>query len=190
MSTKLKFTIAVALQIAVLTFIIIYKTSISLGGTEVILKIEPYDPRDPFRGDYITFRYSDLSTLPGHYYEGNYGQELQKKDTVYITLEPVSFEQGGNHFRPVKISEQKPDDETIAIKGTVESLNYSNFGTEESTKYLDTISVIYGIEEYFIPEGTGQNIFFDDKETAAKVAIDENGNAVLKEIYIDGKLWP
>lgn len=184
MSTKLKFTIAVALQIAVLAFIIIYKTSISLGGTEVILRIEPYDPRDPFRGDYITFRYSDLSSLPGHYYRGYYDQELQEKDIIYITLE-----QRGKYHLPNEIFEQKPTDQTLFIKGTVENLNYSSSYGDEN-KYLDTINATYGIEEYFIPEGTGQNIFFDDKETAAKVAIDENGNAVLKEIYINGKLWP
>lgn len=189
MSTKLKFTIAVVLQITVLAFIIIYKTSISLGGTEVILRIEPYDPRDPFRGDYITFRYSDLSTIPAQYYVSNFSQELQKKDTVYVTLEHVSFEQGGDYFLPVKISEQKPDNETIAIKGTVKKFNYA-YETNEVLPYLESVNIKYGIEEYFIHEGTGQNIFFDDKEVVAKVAVDENGNAVLKEIYIDGKLWP
>lgn len=184
MSKKLKFTIAVVLQIAVLAFIIIYKTSISLGGTEVILRIEPYDPRDPFRGDYITFRYSDLSTIPAQYFTNNFSQELQSKDTVYVTLE-----QGGNYFLPVKISAQKPDNTKITIKGTVKKFNYA-YETNEVLPYLESVNIKYGIEEYFIHEGTGQNIFFDDKETVAKVAIDENGNAVLKEIYIDGKLWP
>jgi uncharacterized membrane-anchored protein len=52
------------------------------------------------------------------------------------------------------------------------------------------LHIVYGIEEYFIPEGQGRNFSFWNKEAAARVAVDENCNAALKQIYIDGEPWP
>lgn len=174
MSKNFKFSLALGFQTLALIAIIIYKMSISLGGTEVFLRIEPYDPRDPFRGDYITFRYSDLSTISLYYIRGD-ADGLKKGQEVYVTLEKQD-----RFWLPINVTKAKPDTDELIIKGII----------DETSRSLDTINLKYGIEEYFIPEGTGQNIFFDDKETVAKVAIDENGNAVLKEIYLDGKLWP
>ena len=36
----------------------------------------------------------------------------------------------------------------------------------------------------------GGELYFLTKEVAAKVAVDENGNAGLKQIYIDNEPWP
>jgi len=50
------------------------------------------------------------------------------------------------------------------------------------------ISLAYGIEEYFIPEDSGKRL--PSGEAIAKVAIDKEGNAVIKQIYINDKQWP
>ena len=47
-----KFIIAIGIQLVILFAIIIFKSSVLIGGTEVLLKIEPVDPRDILRGDY------------------------------------------------------------------------------------------------------------------------------------------
>lgn len=56
-------------------------------------------------------------------------------------------------------------------------------------KDLRSAIVSYGIEDYFIPEGSGQDWFVraDGDDDYARVIVDTDGNAVLKEIYIDGK---
>jgi uncharacterized membrane-anchored protein len=76
------------------------------------------------------------------------------------------------------VEKTKPSDENIFIKGKVVDV------------YNDEIHIIYGIEDYFIPEGTGRDFTFLREEIAAKVEIDENGNAVLKQIYVNDKPWP
>jgi uncharacterized membrane-anchored protein len=50
--------------------------------------------------------------------------------------------------------------------------------------------VVYGIEEYFIPEGKGRDFRFGNKMASARIVVDDNGNAVLKGIIVDGKPWP
>ena len=59
---KSKFFLAVAIQLVIILLLLITKISIFSGGEEVLLKIAPVDPRDPLRGDYVTFRY-DISDI-------------------------------------------------------------------------------------------------------------------------------
>lgn len=64
---------------------ILYKEYTLRTGTEVILKTEPVDPRDLFRGDYVVLNYEistlDLEEIPVEdpYFEYN--------DRIYLVLE-------------------------------------------------------------------------------------------------------
>lgn len=169
LSRKIKFISAVALQVAIIAAMVIFKLSILAGGTEVVLQIAPVDPRDILRGDYVTFQYRDMSNLPSYLFSG---QKVNSGDTVYVTLVKT-----GNYWRPLRVLKIKPGPEEVFIKGRVDS-NNSNY-----------LSVIYGIEQYFIPEGQGQNFNFSS-DSLAKVVVDGNGNAVLKQLYINNKPWP
>ena len=52
------------------------------------------------------------------------------------------------------------------------------------------IHIIYGIEDYYIPEGKGNGFVFWHKRVTAKIAVDENGRAIVKQIYVNGNPWP
>ncbi len=181
-----KFILAIALQIVIIFAIIIFKVSVLTGGTEVLLKIEPVDPRDPLRGDYVTFQYN-ISNLDSYTYISD-KEQIKNGDTVYVILY-----KSGKYWIAQKAQKTKPTSEKqIFIKGKVAS-----GGLESQAEFLSQqrlggsrLQLIYGIEEYYIPEGEGRGFSFFNKEAAAKVSIDENGNAVLKQIYIDNKLWP
>ena len=184
MTKQTKFILAIALQVVIVFAIIIFKVSILSGGTEVLLRIEPVDPRDMLRGDYATFQYSNISNLDPYIFGG---QQIRNGDTVYVALR-----QSGKYWTAQNVQKTKPLSGEIALKGRVES-----GGIETQTDVFPSrrfsnsrIHVIYGIEEYFIPEGKGQGFSFFDKEAAAKVVVDEDGNAVLKQIYVDDKPWP
>lgn len=58
------------------------------------------------------------------------------------------------------------------------------------TTQIRSISVHHGFEEYFIPEGVGQNVPFFNHEVGAIVSVDEKGNGILKQLIVDGKEWP
>jgi len=167
LTKQAKFIAAITLQVIIVFAIIISKLSVLSGGTDILLRIEPVDPRDMLRGDYATFQYSNVSNV----FSDN--QQIKNGDTVYVTLE-----QSGNYWIAKDVQKTKPFGGEIALKGKVASSNGSG------------IHIVYGIEQYFIPEGKGQGFSFFNKEAAAKVVVDENGNGVLKQIYVDDKPWP
>ena len=59
---RFKFIIFVLLQVALLIGIITYRQYWVATGEKVLLRTAPVDPRDIFRGDYVSLRY-DISTL-------------------------------------------------------------------------------------------------------------------------------
>ncbi|MFA4872064.1 MAG: GDYXXLXY domain-containing protein [Patescibacteria group bacterium] len=184
LTKQTKFILAIALQVVIVFAIIIFKVSVLSGGTDILLRIEPVDPRDMLRGDYATFQYSDISNLDS-YISG--GQQIRNGDTVYVVLR-----QGGQYWTAQNVQKTKPFNGEIALKGKVAS-----GGIETQSDVFQNqrfggsrIHVVYGIEEYFIPEGKGQGFSFFNKEAAARVVVDENGNAVLKQIYVDDEPWP
>lgn len=167
MSTRTKFGLAIGLQLVIISSIIIFKLLILAGGTELLLPIKPVDPRDWLRGDYALFTY-DISEFATELLKE---KKLQQGDSVYVTS-PDGFYQ-------TNVLKQKPTAENVIfIKGKVENVN------------SEKVIISYGIEQYFIPEGKGQDINFQGKKCFAKVVVDKNGNAVLKQIYVDGALWP
>jgi len=184
LTKQTKFILAIVLQVIIIFVIIIFKISILSGGTDILLQIEPVDPRDMLRGDYTTFQYSNISNL-NSYIAG--GQQIRNGETVYVVLR-----QSGKYWLAQNVQKTKPLNGEIILKGKVVS-----GGTETQSDIISNqnfggsrIHVVYGIEEYFIPEGKGQGFSFFNKEAAARVIVDENGNAVLKQIYVDNKSWP
>lgn len=184
MTKQTKFILAITLQILIIFGIVIFKIAVLTGGTEVLLKIEPVDPRDPFRGDYATFQYN-ISNLDSYLF-GN--KRIRNGDTVYVILR-----QSGKYWIAQKAQKTKPTaDNQIFIKGKVASGGLESHGEffPQQRFNRSRIHIVYGIEEYYIPEGRGRGFSFWNKEAIAKVSVDENGNAVLKQIYVDSQPWP
>jgi uncharacterized membrane-anchored protein len=179
-----KFILAIALQILIIFGIVIFKMAVLTSGTEILLKIEPVDPTDWLRGDYVTFQYK-ISNLDSYLFSN---EQIKNGDTVYVILH-----QSRKYWTAQKVQKTKPStDDQIFIKGKV-----ANGGLESQADLFpqqrfsnSRIYIVYGIEEYYIPEGKGREFSFLDKESFAKVSVDENGNAVLKQIYVDNKSWP
>jgi len=180
---QIKFAIVVALQILVLLIIIVFKFSVISGGADVFLKIMPVDPRDPLRGDYVTFRYN-ISQIEGHYF--NYSP-VKNGDKIYVSLDSGRYDR---YWGVSGMVEKNKPSKGVFLKGVVESEGVDSFEIESNRFRPNMISIKYGIEEYFIPEGTGWNQRFGGDNNYAKVAVDENGNAVIKQLYIDDKPWP
>lgn len=166
---------------------IVYKEYTLRTGTEVLLKTLPVDPRDLFRGDYVTLNY-EISTLDM--------EKIPSEDSYFYSDEPVylALELKNGYGVPKKIYTTPPED-GLYIKGKVKDVIYdwetdeSGITTEEET--IKELRVDYGIESYFVPEGRGMEIEkaqrTDKTEVDAKVIIDKYGNAVIKSLLIDGK---
>ncbi|PAV10648.1 hypothetical protein ASJ81_01640 [Methanosarcina spelaei] len=166
---------------------IVYKEYTLRTGTEVLLKTLPVDPRDLFRGDYVTLNY-EISTLDM--------EKIPSEDSYFYSDEPVylALELKNGCGVPKKIYTTPPED-GLYIKGKVKDVIYdwetdeSGITTEEET--IKELRVDYGIESYFVPEGKGMEIEkaqrTEKTEVTAKIIVDKYGNAVIKSLLINGK---
>ncbi len=183
MTKQLKFSLAVALQLLIIAVMIVTKLMILTGGTEVVLRIAPVDPNSPLRGDYVTFQY-DISELESAYFDF---ARIKNGETVYVLLV-----KNGNYWIAQRALLKKPiGSDQIFIKGMVTSgdiVDQTDVLNQQFT--IPRYHITYGVEEYFIPEGTGRNFSFFRKEAAARVVVDDQGEAVLKGILVAGKPWP
>lgn len=168
----------VALQFAVIFAIIVFKLAVLGNSTEVRLRISPVDPRDFLRGDYASFQY-DISNIAAHRADS---RQIKNGETIYVVLR-----QAGKYHVVLSTQKNKPIDNKLFIKGKVVR---GGLGGQPAPRFRSRLSIVYGIEQYFIPEGAGRNFSFRNKEAFALVAIDDNGNAILKRIYVNDKPWP
>lgn len=138
-------------------------------GDEVLLKTVPVDPRDLFRGDYVILRYEisrlDLNNIPSDYTEFKFG------DKVYVVLKKENdYGVASRIFRNI------PKDEKLFIKGIIKKVEDKS------------LTIEYGIESYFVPEGKGKKIEkVKGRGLSVKISIDRFGNAVIKSLLTDGK---
>lgn len=140
-------------------------------GEEVSLKTVPIDPRDLFRGDYVILAY-DISTLDLNNIPADYA-DFEIRDKIYVSLNKEN-----GYGIPSRIYKNIPKSEKLFIKGIVKNIRNKR------------LSVEYGIESYFVPEGKGREIERIREGTNAgksletKVCIDKFGNAVIKSLSV------
>lgn len=156
---RLAFTAVLILQIGLLLAILIPKERTLATGEEVVLQTVPIDPRDLFRGDYVNLRYT-ISTVRS--YAG-----FEVGDRVYVSLT-----QRDDIWDAQSAFGSPPDG--LYIKGRV---------TQTQQGQID---VEYGIESYFVPEGTG-HIIERAGDVKVRVAVDSSGNSVIKGLLVDGE---
>ncbi len=81
---RTKFILLVLLQVALLVGIIAYRQYWVATGEKILLRTAPVDPRDLFRGDYVSLRY-EISEL--RLDKLNVEEEFILGDKIYVVLE-------------------------------------------------------------------------------------------------------
>ncbi len=180
---KLWFAVAVVAlgQAAVLGWMIWDRTSLLSNGREVVLEVIPVDPRSLFRGDYVILGY-DISrfSLPA----GAQAPRLQTP--YYLTLKKKP---DGDNWQVVGGANEPPASppaDEVVIKGRVD---YVSEPSTDKPQDPTIVGLHYGIESFFVPEGTGRELekMVGDKKISALIAIDDGGNAAIKGLLSEGK---
>ncbi|KKH96863.1 hypothetical protein EO95_03660 [Methanosarcina sp. 1.H.T.1A.1] len=187
MNQKKIFYLTIVFWLLIFSGFILYKEYTLRTGTEVVLKTEPVDPRDLFRGDYVILNY-EISTLDLDEVAAE-DTSFEYNDRIYLAL---ALEDG--YGVPKKVYRNPPGDE-LYIKGTVKELIYDweedEDGIITEEPQIKELRVEYGIESYFVPEGRGLEIesqqWTGEEGVDVKVVVDKYGNAVIKSLLIDGK---
>lgn len=123
---KKLFIIALFFWIVIFGALIFSKEYILKTGTDILLKIEPVDPRDLFRGDYVRLRYS-ISRINLNETEYEETESFERDDLVYVNLAADI-----KYAYPTKVSKLKPKD-GIFIKGKI---NYAYVNNVCELEYI------------------------------------------------------
>jgi azurin len=154
---KIAFWATVMGQIILLLAFIAVKENTLRTGTTVLLQTVPIDPRSVLQGDFAILDY-EIAGLPGHIVVRT-GQEFY----VELFESPEGVWVAGGYL------ERRPDSDVVFIKGTVNSRGRLGFG----------------IDTFFVPEGTG-NIIERSRDVKALVVVSSSGSAVLEDLIVDG----
>jgi len=130
-------------------------------GTKINLSLMPVDPRSLMQGDYVQLHYqiSRIDDLQYH--------EFKRNELIKVVLRPQDgiYEYSGYYFAKGKWNKPyKHQSNDVIINGKSDGWT----------------SVSYGIEHYFIPEKTGQEI--EEKAKFATVRVSKNGNAIISSL--------
>jgi uncharacterized membrane-anchored protein len=182
--TTIRILIVLVLQAIALAWMIGDRQSMLDAGRVVTLKVVPVDPRDIFRGDYVVLNY-DVSRVDVHVVAGD--DEFQSGDTAYVTLK-----QNGEYWGAVAISHKPPTDASglVTLKANV-SYQDPVVAAPNAGDLARWVSLSYGVESYFVPQGTGHAIEEEARKgvLSVDVAVDANGRAAIKAMRRAGKVF-
>ncbi len=160
---KKQFLLIIAFWLILIGGLALYKQYPLSTGEEVLLRTEPVDPRDLFRGDYVILNY-EISSLDKNLIKGS---NVSRGDDVYVTLEKED-----GYGVPTGIHTENP--EGLAIKGKVRDGNSRR------------VQIEYGIEDYFVPEGKGGQIEELRGRLDVRIKVDRFGNAAIDALMVNG----
>jgi uncharacterized membrane-anchored protein len=160
------------LQIGFLAWMIQARADILRNGREVRLEVEPVDPRDLLRGDYVRLGY-DMSILPKTLFSTLPEHALAEGTPILVDLE--ADDEGLHQPVAVHLSDNAPlpDPTVVRVRGTLAS---------SSPLSSDMLRLRYGIERFYLPEGEGRAIEADMRMRSFYViaAVSAAGQAQIK----------
>ena len=173
------FGVAVLFQCVLLVLMVADRMQILREGREVTLQTQPVDPRDLLRGDYVVLRYN-ISQLPSGVLAGKTAET--RNPAVFVKLAPNAnglYEAVSVSAEPVTVAAPE-----VLIRGRV---SYS-CGSSVRT-FCDKLTIKYGLESYFVPEGEGKKLEQARNQQKLRVvaAVLPSGRAAIKRLLLDGE---
>ncbi len=187
MKIRLKIALLLIVQIGVLAAMIGDKQWTLNTGTPVVLQTEPVDPRSMFMGDYARLTYSiSRLRLDGATALGG-DKDFQQHDTVWVALQPDA-----NGARAVSVHHRRDAiaPGLLALKGEVQYVSDNDWDRAANKSVSQrTLQVRYGIEQYYVQEGSGAQIERPSggEKVSILVAVDARGKAGILALLFDGK---
>jgi uncharacterized membrane-anchored protein len=163
--------VTAAAQLLILVAMIVSRAIPLVTGQTVLVRVQPVDPRDFFRGDYVTLSYdfsrARVDSIQGLSVEERSRWSKLEGRTVYVPLVPDSDRV---HWRAKQATVVKPDGGTF-LQGQLTSYGRLQFG----------------IEAYYVQEGTGRRYeqAVRDRHLAAELAVTSGGKAALRALRIE-----
>ena len=152
---------------------VIHQEHLLRHGRVVLLTTQPVDPRDPLRGDFVRLNY-DISDVPRDKFSPSVTGDLPVGTKVFVGIAP-----GTNQFWQVTRASTEdftPAPNEIRLVG-------KTAGWWRKHGQGQPIHLVYGLEQYFVAEGTGHPA----GKLTVEAAVTAAGQAGIKAVYVDGK---
>lgn len=137
MNSKYVLSVGVLFQCAVLGLIYWSALYPLIFGSAVTLQVRPFDPRDPFMGNYAQLQY-DVGRPSVDLLDPEVTR-IRRGETVYVGLEKV-----GEAFKPRSIGLAPPEAGTF-LRGRA----LYRFERGASQYWMNRIEIAFGIERYY-----------------------------------------
>ena len=164
-------TAAIAFQVVFLIAMMIRPLMMVATGETILLRVQPVDPRDLFRGDYVILSYEISRPGWSTGQQPNFGtrsrfENMQGK-TVYVLLQS---DVDGKHWQSSDVQFEPPTTGKF-IRGTVQQNG----------------TIRFGIEQFFVQEGKGREYeeAVRQHKLSAEVILGTDGSSQLKRLIID-----
>lgn len=138
----------------------------------VLLETVPVDPRDLLRGDFVILSYK-ISRVSRGLFQPPLASTPPPGTRVYVTLEQH------DRFHEVaaaSLTPPAPTPGTVILSGTVEANRW------QAADATEPIRLGYGIERYYVAEGTGN----PRGKLTVEIAIGRSHAATIREVFLDG----
>lgn len=155
------------------------RVSLLANGREIVAEVVPVDPRDFFRGDYVILGYrfstgTDIALPLG----------VHKGDAVYARLK----QSGPAQWDVSSVTQDHPGAvgaDEVVLKGRVDWVRRDK---PEDPAQVGRLR--FGIENYFVPEGTGRALEKQvlEKRIEAVLAVGDSGDVAIKGLKVDGAM--
>jgi len=166
------FGLMVIAQLWVPASMIFQNTKVLQNGEEFHFRLQPIDPTDPFRGEYII-----LNFLDDGYMAVDSSEEWFYETTVYAIIE--NNEEGYAYV--AKVQKEAPQNTNNYLKLPIESA------------YDNSIHFNFPFDRFYMSEDKAQkaeDLYFenlrDSTSTNYAVVSIKNGKSVLKDVQVNG----
>jgi uncharacterized membrane-anchored protein len=177
-SRPLGLAVAGLLQAAALIWLVADRVRLLQSPTEIVLPVRPVDPRDLFRGDYVTLAY-DIGQVHAT------AEALAAVDLARPLRVLIERSVDGNWKATLAADPAlKPGAGQHLVRGRAAD------GRAKRPQRADRrIEVRYGIEHYFVPEGTGRALekAAADRKLEAVIAVGRDGELAIRGLMVDGR---
>lgn len=162
--------VVLALQCAWVLGTSIVQERVLSHGQLVLLETRPVDPRDLLRGDYVILNY-DISAIPVELFPNWTAMEHRAGTAAYVALRKE-----GEYHRAVQASfapfQARPGE--VLMMGRLQA---------DLLPETKTVRLLYDLERYYVPEGTGN----PRGKLTVEAAVSRDGLARIKRVLLDGK---
>lgn len=136
--------------------------------TTILLETAPVDPRDLLRGDFVILSYK-VSTLTNALWNLPPPHPSKEGFPVFVSLE-----RRGEFHEAVLLSATRPDPlpNRVVIQGKLDR----TWGNQQTR-------VTYGLERYYVKEGTGN----PRGKLTVEASVTTDGTPAIKQVFLDGK---